>query len=107
MILILRQNGFHGVRSCALEDVLLRYLEDGAVIGMGTIVSGRVPKGAIVVGAKNRIVGFRDLNSFDERGYDPLLASFVKVHGQLVSTNDRYKSVSELLVKNTLAGLEG
>lgn len=33
---------------------------DGAVIGMGTIVSGNIPDNAIVVGATTRIVGFRD-----------------------------------------------
>lgn len=33
---------------------------DGAVIGMGTVVSGNIPENAIVVGAKTRIVGYRD-----------------------------------------------
>lgn len=33
---------------------------DGAVIGMGTVVSGDIPENAIVVGAKSRIVGYRD-----------------------------------------------
>lgn len=33
---------------------------DGAVIGMGTVVCGHIPDNAIVVGAKMRIVGFRD-----------------------------------------------
>ena len=40
---------------------------DGAVIGMGTVVSGDIPKGAIVVGAKPRIVGYRDINDFDKK----------------------------------------
>lgn len=33
---------------------------DGAIIGMGTIVSGDIPENAIVVGSKGRIVGYRD-----------------------------------------------
>ncbi|MBN1930142.1 MAG: acyltransferase [Desulfobacterales bacterium] len=37
---------------------------DGAVIGMGTVVSGEVPKGAIVVGAKQRIIDYRDMDDF-------------------------------------------
>ena len=37
---------------------------DGAIIGMGTVVSTDVPEGAIVVGAKQRIVGSRDLKVF-------------------------------------------
>jgi acetyltransferase-like isoleucine patch superfamily enzyme len=39
-------------------------IEDGAIIGMGTVVSGIVPKGAIVVGQKTRIVGYRDMEDF-------------------------------------------
>jgi len=34
---------------------------DGAVIGMGTIVSGEIPENAIVVNEKPRIVGYRDI----------------------------------------------
>ena len=37
---------------------------DGAIIGMGTVVSEDIPAGAIVVGAKQRIVGYRDMNIF-------------------------------------------
>jgi len=37
---------------------------DGAVIGMGTTVSEDVPAGAIVVGAKQRIVKYRDMKLF-------------------------------------------
>ena len=37
---------------------------DGAIIGMGTTVSEDVPAGAIVVGAKQRIVKYRDMNIF-------------------------------------------
>lgn len=40
-------------------------IEDGAVIGMGTTVAGHIPKGAIVVGAKSRIIGYRDIEAFD------------------------------------------
>jgi len=42
-------------------------IEDGAVIGMGATVSGHIPKGAIVVGAKHRIIGYRDIDSFDSK----------------------------------------
>ena len=42
-------------------------IEDGAVIGMGAVVAGRIPKGAIVVGAKHRIIGYRNIESFDEK----------------------------------------
>lgn len=41
-------------------------IEDGAVIGMGTVVSGHIPKGAIVVGEKFRVIGYRDLKEFDK-----------------------------------------
>jgi len=37
---------------------------DGAVIGMGTTISEDVPQGAVVVGAKQRIVKYRDMNTF-------------------------------------------
>ncbi len=37
---------------------------DGAIIGMGTTVSEDVPAGAIVVGAKQRIVKYRDMDIF-------------------------------------------
>lgn len=33
---------------------------DGAIIGMGTVVSGNIPENAIVVSAQTRIVGYRD-----------------------------------------------
>ncbi len=39
---------------------------DGAIIGMGTTVSEDVPAGAIVVGAKQRIVRYRDMDRFSE-----------------------------------------
>ena len=35
-------------------------IEDGAVIGIGTVVSGHVPANAVVVSPKARIVGHRD-----------------------------------------------
>ena len=37
---------------------------DGAIIGMGTVVSKDVPVGAIVVGAEQRIIKYRDLKEF-------------------------------------------
>ena len=39
---------------------------NGAVIGMGTVVSGVVPKNAIVVNSKPRIVGYRDREHTNE-----------------------------------------
>lgn len=39
---------------------------DGAIIGMGTVVSKDVPAGAVVVGAAQRIVNQRDMNTFHE-----------------------------------------
>ncbi len=33
---------------------------DGAVIGMGTVISGEVPENAVVVNDKPRIIGYRD-----------------------------------------------
>ena len=37
---------------------------DGAIIGMGTVIAADVPEGAIVVGARQRIVGTRDMSDF-------------------------------------------
>ncbi|MCK4441368.1 MAG: acyltransferase [Sulfurovaceae bacterium] len=37
---------------------------DGAIIGMGTTVSEDIPAGAVVVGAKQRIVKYRDMDTF-------------------------------------------
>lgn len=45
-------------------------IEDGAIIGMGTVVSKDVPKGAIVVGARQRIIGYRDLEDFAKKDLD-------------------------------------
>jgi maltose O-acetyltransferase len=39
---------------------------DGAVIGMGTVISGDIPENAIVVSAKTRIVGYRDKEHTNE-----------------------------------------
>ena len=38
---------------------------NGAIIGMGTVISKDVPEGAIVVGAKQRIISHRDMGKFD------------------------------------------
>lgn len=35
-------------------------IEVGAVIGMGTVVSGHIPRNAVVVSPKPRVVGYRD-----------------------------------------------
>lgn len=37
---------------------------DGAIIGMGTVISKDVPDGAIVVGAQQRVVGYRDMEDY-------------------------------------------
>lgn len=42
-------------------------IEDGAVIGMRTVVSGHIPKEAIVVGSKHRIIGHRDIDEFNKK----------------------------------------
>lgn len=39
-------------------------IEDGAIIGMGTVVAENVPAGAIVVGGRQRQVGSRDMARF-------------------------------------------
>lgn len=51
-----------GMNVCIVPGVTI---EDGAIIGMGTVVAKDVPRGAIVVGAGQRIVGYRDLESFE------------------------------------------
>lgn len=38
---------------------------DGAIIGLGTVVSKDVPAGGIVVGAAQRLVGQRDMDAFN------------------------------------------
>ena len=46
-------------------------IEDGAVIGMGTVVSGHVAANSIVVSPKPRVVGYRDCDftsALAERG---------------------------------------
>lgn len=39
---------------------------DGAVIGMGAVVRGIIPRGAIVVGNPACVIGYRDIELFDE-----------------------------------------
>lgn len=39
---------------------------DGAIIGMGTVVAGAVPPLAVYVGAKGRIIGYRDKQHYEE-----------------------------------------
>ena len=41
-------------------------IEDGAIIGMGTIVTKNVKKGEIVVGMGQKVVGSRNLDNFDK-----------------------------------------
>lgn len=40
-------------------------IQDGAIIGMGTVVTKNVNKGEIVVGMGQKVVGKRDLENFD------------------------------------------
>jgi acetyltransferase-like isoleucine patch superfamily enzyme len=40
---------------------------DGAVIGMGTIVSKDIPNGAIVVGSQQRIIKYRNMEEFNKK----------------------------------------
>ncbi len=41
------------------------HIEEGAIIAMGAVVSGHIPKGAIVGGAKWRILKQRDLDHYE------------------------------------------
>lgn len=46
-------------------------IKDGAVVGMGTVVSGHVAANSIVVSPKPRVVGYRDYeftSALAERG---------------------------------------
>ncbi len=45
-------------------------IEDGAIIGMGTVVTKNVKKGEIVVGMGQKVVGNRDLMIFDKLNSD-------------------------------------
>lgn len=41
------------------------HIEEGCVIAMGTVVSGRIPKGSIVGAAKWRVLKMRDLEKYE------------------------------------------
>jgi len=41
------------------------YIEEGAIIGIGARVFGKIPKGAIV-GSNGRIIKFRDINKYEK-----------------------------------------
>lgn len=46
-------------------------IHDGAILGLGVVASGEIPANAIVVGAKPRIIGYRDKGdtcALDESG---------------------------------------
>lgn len=58
---------------------------DGAIIGMGTVVSGEVPAGAILVGQKARVIGYRDMNEFQRLSAD---GEFAGVRGFPMSDDD-------------------
>lgn len=53
-----------GMNVCITPGVTIG---DGAIIGMGTVVSKDVPEGAIVVGAEQRIVKYRDMKEFRQK----------------------------------------
>lgn len=40
------------------------YIEEGAVIGIGARVFGRIPKGAII-GSDGKIIKYRDLDKYE------------------------------------------
>jgi acetyltransferase-like isoleucine patch superfamily enzyme len=42
-------------------------IEDGAIIGAGSVVFGRVPKCAVVSGNPAKVVKYRDLDHYDEK----------------------------------------
>lgn len=48
---------------------------NGAIIGMNTVISEDVPDGACVVGAKQRIVSYRDMEEFNKKKYNKLYFS--------------------------------
>ena len=50
-----------GMGACILPGVTIG---DGAIIGMGAIITKDIPDGAIVVGAKQRIVKYRNMEKF-------------------------------------------
>ena len=52
-----------GMNVCILPGV---EISDGAIIGMGAVVSKNVGYGEIVVGSSQRVVGKRDINNFDD-----------------------------------------
>jgi acetyltransferase-like isoleucine patch superfamily enzyme len=52
-----------GMNACVTPGVTIG---DGAIVGMGTVVSQDVPQGAVVVGAQARIVSTRDSRRFQE-----------------------------------------
>lgn len=52
-----------GMNACILPGVTIG---DGAIIGLGAVISRNVDAGSIVVGACQRIVGSRDLQRFAE-----------------------------------------
>ena len=41
------------------------YIEEGAIIGAGAVVAGRVPKGAIYVASEGRILKYRDMKHYE------------------------------------------
>lgn len=50
-----------GMNTCIKPGVAIG---DGAVVAMGTVVSRDVPAGAIIAGQPNRIVAYRDMETF-------------------------------------------
>jgi acetyltransferase-like isoleucine patch superfamily enzyme len=50
-----------GMNVCILPGVKIG---DGAIIGMGSVISKDVPAGAIVVGSTQRFIRYRDLDTF-------------------------------------------
>lgn len=59
---IIGKNVWIGMNVCITPGTVIG---DGAIIGMGTVVSGVVPALSIVGGAKWRVIGQRDLESYE------------------------------------------
>lgn len=62
------RNVWVGMNACIVPGTTIG---DGAIVGMGTVVSGTIEPGAVVVGAGCRVVGHRDpqhYEALDEAG---------------------------------------
>jgi acetyltransferase-like isoleucine patch superfamily enzyme len=64
---VIEDNVWIGMGASILPGVTIG---EGAIIGMNTVISKNVPKYAIVVGADQRVIGYRDKNHYDQLNID-------------------------------------